>query len=212
MKSTRFFPIFMGLLTSGAMIGIFNFDRLQILNAAPDPHHPALSGPMMQRPMMLQSDRHHLEMLIYHHQNAIEMAKLAPGRAKHPEIETLAASILQDQTRELAQMQTWYKTWYNTEVPTPPVGMMGMNRNGGMMGMNQGRMGMDRGVEVLKVASDFDREFIYKMIPHHQREAHMAQRILQYTTHPELKTMAEAMIKSHMAEIAKMQKWNQMWY
>jgi uncharacterized protein (DUF305 family) len=212
MKRTRFSPMILGLLTSGAMIGVFNVDRLQMLNAATDPHHPSPGGPAMQRPMMLHSDRHYLEMLIYHHQTAIEMAKLAPGRAKHSEIETLAASILQDQTRELTQMQTWYKTWYNTEVPTPPVGMMGMHRTGGMMGMNQGRMGMERWVDVLKTASDFDREFIYKMIPHHQREVHMAQMMLQQTTHPELKTMAEAMIKSHTAEIAKMQQWNQMWY
>ena len=59
----------------------------------------------MQKPMTDMHDRHFIEMMIPHHENAIAMAKLAPGRAKHPEIESLATSIIKDQTSEINQMR-----------------------------------------------------------------------------------------------------------
>ena len=53
-------------------------------------------------------------MMIPHHQGAIAMADLALSRAKRPEIKELAKSIKASQTRENAQMRTWYQQWYGT--------------------------------------------------------------------------------------------------
>ena len=57
-------------------------------------------------------DRHFIEQMIPHHEGAIEMAKLAQERTKRPEILTLAKAIIQSQSQEITQMQTWYKNWY----------------------------------------------------------------------------------------------------
>jgi uncharacterized protein (DUF305 family) len=45
------------------------------------------------------------QMMITHHQAAIEMAKLAPDRAEHDELKALAEAIISAQEREIAVMQ-----------------------------------------------------------------------------------------------------------
>ena len=45
------------------------------------------------------------QMMITHHQGAIEMAKLASDRAEHEEIEDLAEAIISAQEREIEVMR-----------------------------------------------------------------------------------------------------------
>ena len=47
--------------------------------------------------------------MIPHHQGAIDMAKVALQHAKNPETKKLAETIIADQEREIAEMQTWLK-------------------------------------------------------------------------------------------------------
>jgi uncharacterized protein (DUF305 family) len=221
MKSTLLNYIFIDLLMSGAIVGLFNLSNVHRLNAVPDPHHHSspTEVPVKQTSMkMIHSDRHFLEMMIYHHQNAIEIAKLASNRSKHSEVKMLSSSILQTQTREIDQMKTWYKMWYDTDVTIDSKGMMQhhlammkMHRNSGMMGMYKSRMSIQRDLMTLNNSPDFDREFIRQMIAHHQIEIHIAQMHLKHSTHLEVKNLAQSMIEAHRAEISQMQQWIQQW-
>lgn len=56
-------------------------------------------------------DAAYLEMMIAHHEGAIEMATLAPTRAKHDEIKTLSKDIITAQTKEISAMKQWQTTW-----------------------------------------------------------------------------------------------------
>jgi uncharacterized protein (DUF305 family) len=47
-----------------------------------------------------QIEQKFIEMMIPHHQGAIEMAEIALTKAKRPEIKKLAESIIQDQKKE----------------------------------------------------------------------------------------------------------------
>lgn len=58
-------------------------------------------------------DKAFLSEMITHHQGAINMAQAALQDAKHPELKQLAQNIITAQTSEIAQMQTWQKSWYN---------------------------------------------------------------------------------------------------
>lgn len=49
--------------------------------------------------------------MISHHQSAVDMAKLAEGRAKHQEIKTMAADIITAQQKEIDQMRAWWSMW-----------------------------------------------------------------------------------------------------
>lgn len=175
--------------------------------------------------MMAQADQHFIVMMIPHHEGAIAMAELAASRAKHPEVKKLAQTIKTTQAQEIRQMRAWYQQWYSTDVPdwTPGMGrgagMMLRNRTTsapsmpGRMGrgyMSQGRMGTD--LNALKQASDFDREFLEQMIPHHQMAVMMSTMVSSSATHPEIRTLAQSIIRSQSAEIEQMQQWYQTWY
>jgi uncharacterized protein (DUF305 family) len=52
-----------------------------------------------------------LDMMTRHHQGAVKMAQAALGKAKHPELQTLAKNIIEAQKKEIAQMAKWKKEW-----------------------------------------------------------------------------------------------------
>ena len=47
--------------------------------------------------------------MIPHHQGAIDMAKVQLAHGKNPEIRAMAQKIIDDQQREIAEMQAWLK-------------------------------------------------------------------------------------------------------
>jgi uncharacterized protein (DUF305 family) len=56
-------------------------------------------------------DKAFVEMMIAHHQGAIDMADLIPDRAKHDEIKKLGEAIISAQTKEIKDMKRWQKEW-----------------------------------------------------------------------------------------------------
>ena len=56
-------------------------------------------------------DKSFLSEMIVHHQGAIEMAGLARANAKHPELKTLADSIISAQSSEISRMKQWQLNW-----------------------------------------------------------------------------------------------------
>ncbi len=58
-------------------------------------------------------DKEFLAEMIVHHQGAIDMAALAASNAKHQEIKDLSVGIISAQTKEIGEMKTWQKSWYN---------------------------------------------------------------------------------------------------
>ena len=166
---------------------------------------PANTSPMDRgMEMRVEVDKPFIEMMIPHHQSANEMAQIALSRAKSPEVKKLAQSIIEEQTREIEQMRTWYKQWYGTEVPTN-----GMNM-GTQSGMDQSMMQMEmmdrEMMESLKNAQDFDREFLRQMTRHHQTATMMAGMVVNSAQHREIRNLAQNIIKSQSAEITQMQK------
>ncbi len=56
-------------------------------------------------------DKAFIEMMIDHHQGAIDMARLSAARAKHQEIKQLSKDIIVAQEKEIANMKQWQKDW-----------------------------------------------------------------------------------------------------
>lgn len=159
--------------------------------------------------MMKQNiDQHFIAQMIPHHEGAIEMAKLALERSKRPEMLSLANDIIEAQTREIREMTGWYTSWFGS---APPQGGIGMgDRGGGMMHMG----GMTGDMDDLKSASDteFDREFIMQMIPHHEMAVMMGSMLAASTERDEMKILADNIITSQSREIEKMREWLDAWY
>jgi len=197
---------------------------------------------MPQRDMMMQAmmmagektDRHFIEMMIPHHEGAVKMADLALKLSKRPEIKRLAESIKSDQTREIAQMKSWYKQWYGTSVPST----MAMMNHGDMMNMKKPMempmtkpmtkpmempmtkpMGMPMGMQnmmtgdlkALESAPDFDKAFIKEMLVHHKMALMMSSMVID-SDRPEMRTLSTAIAQAQSSEIEQMRQWYKTWY
>lgn len=56
-------------------------------------------------------DKAFLEMMIPHHQGAIDMAELVLLNAKHDELKEMARAIISAQQTEIDQMRQWMSDW-----------------------------------------------------------------------------------------------------
>lgn len=56
-------------------------------------------------------DKAFVEMMISHHEGAVDMAELIPSRAKHDEVKKLGEAIIAAQTKEIADMKQWQEDW-----------------------------------------------------------------------------------------------------
>lgn len=170
--------------------------------------------------MMGDVDRHFIEMMIPHHEDAIAMADLALQKSQRPEIRTLATDIKRVQQAEIDQMRGWYRQWYGAEVPAIDDADAGSGRtmghgSGGMMdGMMGGGMGMGMRMDLdaLANAADFDKAFIEMMIPHHRMALMMSNMVLVHGEQADLRTLAQTIITGQSAEIEQMQTWYRQWY
>lgn len=140
-------------------------------------------------------DARFIDSMIMHHQSAIEMANQALKEATKPEIKTLAQNIITAQESEITQLQGWRKAWYPDLVPTAG------------LGMDMGAMKLDA-----DTSKPFDQRFIAAMIPHHEGAIAMAKDAQQKAEHPEIKTLAAAIVKAQEGEIAQMRQWRKEWF
>ena len=141
------------------------------------------------------SDVMFVQMMIPHHEQAVEMAELAPAAGASPEVRELAATIAAAQGPEIEQMEAMLDRW--------DVGQM-MDHSGHQMAGMVSDADMDR----LRAASGaaFDRLFLELMIAHHEGAIDMAQDPLENGEDPELRRLLEAIVTAQTAEIAPMQQ------
>jgi uncharacterized protein (DUF305 family) len=176
------------------------------------PNNPG-STPMMTAPAAdgdhNQADVMFSRMMIPHHDDAIEMAKLAPTRADSADVKALAAQIQAAQQPEIEQMKGWLASWNE---PTMPAGMGpdGMGQGGNMPGgaptgmpggmMSSGDMAKLEGLS----GTEFDREFLTMMTAHHETAINMARAVQANGRYEPTKTLAANIIRSQTEEINQM--------
>lgn len=99
------------------------------------------------------------------------------------------------------------------QAPSPTASDAGsMQMDHGSMAPSDGMMNHSMGMDLGPADADFDLRFIDAMTPHHQGAVVMAKEALQKSKRPEIKTLADSIIKAQAKEIAEMKQWRQAWY
>ena len=134
------------------------------------------------------------QMMIPHHQQAVDMSDLALQKSVNQEILSLAKQIRDAQAPEIEQMQGWLERAGVSETPNHD---MGHDMEMGML--SEEEMAALTAAEGTK----FDVLFLEGMIAHHEGAIEMAQMILG-SKNEEAKVLAEAIISSQTEEIEVM--------
>jgi len=136
------------------------------------------------------SDIGFAEMMIPHHQQAIEMSDLALERASNAEVLALAEQIKAAQAPEIETMSSW----------------PGVNAGAHSGHMMDGML-TEEEMQQLRTSSgtQFDRLFLEGMIKHHQGAVMMASGV-QDSTNAEVAELARAIIAAQEEEIRAMEE------
>ncbi|WP_341528068.1 DUF305 domain-containing protein [Nostoc sp. UHCC 0302] len=151
-----------------------------------------------------------IDSMIPHHQGAVEMAKEAQKKSQRPEIKKLAADIIKGQNQEITQMKQWRTAWYPKAGDQPMAYDAQQKKTVRMSSENMQSMMMNMDLGVAD--KEFDLRFINAMIPHHEAAVTMAKDALQKSQRPEIKNLAQAIIKAQETEIKQMKQWRKAWY
>jgi uncharacterized protein (DUF305 family) len=139
------------------------------------------------------------EMMIPHHEQAIEMSDLAIEISDNPKILSLARQVKAAQAPEIEQMKIWLDARDSGHMGHDM--MEDSNHSGhGMMGM------LDEGeISELSRATgvQFDRLFLKGMIAHHEGAIDMAAMVVD-SDNEEAAALGKVIIKTQRAEITEM--------
>jgi uncharacterized protein (DUF305 family) len=138
------------------------------------------------------------QLMIEHHQQAIEMADMAASQADSNAVKDLADQIKNAQDPEINTMRGWLTSWGAPEV---------MN-NDHMSDMHVDGLGMMTAEDMETLSSlsgpGFDRLWLQMMIQHHEGAISMARTVLATTNDSGVKTLAQSIIDGQSIEIATM--------
>ncbi|MGW3429282.1 DUF305 domain-containing protein [Streptomyces melanosporofaciens] len=156
------------------------------------------------------------QMMIPHHEQAVEMSKLADERAEDAKIKTLAGDIEKAQDPEIKKMESWLEAWGKPESGSSMPGMdhgsdssmPGMDHGSGSSG-NSGMPGImsDKDMKELKAAkgTDFDKMFAQMMIDHHNGAIDMAKDEQKNGKNATAKKLADDVVKNQTIEVKQLQ-------
>ncbi len=135
-----------------------------------------------------------LQMMIPHHQQAIDISNLAMKSSQDSELLALAKIIARDQAAEIQQMKAWLKDAGASED-------MGhsMDGMGGMLSPDE--------LSALSAATGkaFDILWLKGMTDHHDGAIHMTQ-MIEDARNPEIKAFGEKVIADQSAQIEQMKE------
>jgi uncharacterized protein (DUF305 family) len=181
-----------------------------VLMACASPSKSTTAVPTTENSM--EFDQMFIDMMVPHHQAAIEMALIAQQKAEHPELKQMADQIIADQEREVGQLKTWRQQWYGSDV-TPPMSEMPMLSDMSGMGHESMTMDMTTDIEKLNTTTEpFDLIFIDLMIDHHQMAVDAGMMAEQQATREEIRDLARTIVESQQKEIEQMKAWRLEWY
>lgn len=146
------------------------------------------------------ADAEFAQMMIVHHEGAIEMAELASSTAATDEVRALAQRIAAAQGPEIEQMSGWLDAWGEAQPADAEMGSMGHE------GMDMGGLDQQAVMDELSALSgtDFDQRFLELMIEHHRGAILMAETERGAGQNTDAIQLAGVIIDAQSAEVTEM--------
>lgn len=139
--------------------------------------------------------------MIAHHQQALDMAKMVPGKSTNPKVTDLAKRIEGAQDPEIKTMTAWLSKWGASPTASSMPGM-----DHGSMGSGNGMMTAEEMTKLGQATgAEFDRMWMEMMIKHHQGAIEMSKTHIEKGSNAESKKLAQDIITAQQAEITEMQ-------
>ena len=151
-----------------------------------------------------EGDVYFAQMMIPHHQQALEMSEIALAKDTSPAVAELAREIRREQDPEIVLMRAWLGEWGAEELPHS--GGPGEEADDGH---DHEMPGMATGDQMVALAEgsgrDFERMWLELMIAHHEGAIEMAEQVEGTTDDAEVRALAAAITEAQQEEIARMQ-------
>jgi uncharacterized protein (DUF305 family) len=196
-----------GITVAATLTGCANDDNASTTNSPPATS-TSTSAATSDSAIGSDADIAFAQLMIPHHEQAVEMADLATVNASSPEVKALAAQIKAAQDPEISMMSQWLIEWgAPLDMATPSDG--GTDHGGmDMGGMTEAGMMSPEDMAALAKATgaDFDTMWLQMMIAHHKGAIAMAQQVAETTSNPDIKAMTDAIITGQTTEITTMQQ------
>jgi uncharacterized protein (DUF305 family) len=153
-------------------------------------------------------DLHFIDMMVMHHEQGIEMARLAEGKGADARVKAFAKKTADDQQRDIAVLRGHRQHWYSNH---PQMDHSQMTAH--MQSMpGHGNMKMDPAADMRKLQAAegraFDRLFLDTMTHHHQMAVDMSKEATTKAEHAEIKDFARKTAAKQQGEIAEMTRIN----
>ncbi|WP_223166665.1 DUF305 domain-containing protein [Nonomuraea sp. SYSU D8015] len=132
-----------------------------------------------------------VQMMVRHHRQGIEIAKVGAGRATTPEIKTLTAAIESTQQDEVEMMLRWLHSW---DQPLEPAGDA-HDHHGGMPETDVER------IRALRKSKSFERDLLNLLIAHQDDAVQMAGAEVYNGANPAVKEWARQVQASRKGQI-----------
>lgn len=133
-----------------------------------------------------------LQMMIPHHQQAIDISNIALKSSKDSELLVLADTIIKAQTAEIVQMNNWLKdAGASTDMGHSMSGMGGMLDEAELSAISAA------------TGKSFDKLWLKGMIGHHDGAIHMTSMIAD-ASNSDIKTFGENVVIDQSAQIEQM--------
>ena len=163
-----------------------------------------MMGSMSAMKMTGDFDLDFANMMIPHHQSAVDMAQEYLPKAKDEKIKTMAQNIIAAQKKEIDEL----KTMIANHKPSDAKAHSGEGHAAGehnelMETMNK----MMDEMKAMKMTGDADKDFVMMMIPHHQSAVDMAENEISHGKNYDLKKLSQKIVADQNSEIKEFQDW-----
>ncbi len=153
---------------------------------------------MKNRKMSGDVDADFANMMILHHQSAIDMSEAEVANGKDAEAKAMAQKMITMQKAEIASLQKFTSSNETTDAK--------MDHNDSDELSKAMKSMMDK-MNAMQMTGDADKDFVMMMIPHHEGALTMAEHQAKHGKNAELKKMAQEMITDQEKEIAELKAW-----